>query len=84
MCLTPNPFSHVLTLAKHGESMWKTEGCFWLRTGDPTGPLTQWACRWPVPGLQGSSVPFRLVRGWAPGAMESCSLGCSSLARLGL
>lgn len=69
MCLTPNPFSHVLTLAEHGESMWKTEGCFWLRTGEPTGPLTQWAChctcRWPVPGLQGSSVPFRLVRGWA-------------------
>lgn len=51
VCLTPNPFSNVLTPARHGESRVEDTGYFWLRTGDSAVSLTQWACCWPVPGL---------------------------------
>ena len=37
VCLTPNPFSHVLT-PRHGESRVEDIGYFRLRTGDSAGP----------------------------------------------
>lgn len=36
--MTPNPFSHVLTPAKHQVGSVEAEGCFWLKTG-PAGFL---------------------------------------------